>query len=300
MLANGRTTSFTSNQTTHSPSQKSIYSPQSYTDSNSSIGVTEQRQENGMNSYKTNDQDRQDDVKKRMSSTNNNNKNFWGSEMTSVNNPSQSSTNSNGFSMPMIGNSKTVLDSTTSSRQQPSSSSSLNNQASSNLLDNMNSNSNILSGRDQSISSPSSAASQYNSAYNSRQDILMQGLPLSRTTGHDINPMMHVGPNGTNEQYGSSQQRSYMSGPDESQIRGRNRQTRSPYPLNYFPQESHNNQTVSRTDKLQTEDRSLSEHFQWPQASFPASSIASNPSLGGQNRNHSSMQVRKLTRQIIF
>lgn len=295
MLTNGRTTPFTSNQTTLSPSRKSINSSHSDSNITPNTSATEQRQQNGLNSHKTTDEEILDDLK--TMSTNNNNKNFWGSEMPSVNSPSPSLTNSNGYSMPILGNGKTGLE--PSSRQQPSSSSSLNNQAASNLLDNLNTNSNLLSSRDKSTSSPSSSSSQFNKAYNSRQDILMQGLP-SRNSGHDINPMMHAGPNGTNEQYGSSQQRSYMSGTNESQIRPRNRQTRSPFPPNYFPQDSHNNQTVSRSDNLQTEDHSLSEHFQWPQASFPASSIASNSSLGGQNRNHSSMQVTKLKIYITF
>ena len=158
--------------------------------------------------------------------------------------------------MPLVASNKNATVNLASS--QPA----INNQASSNIMDNMNSTTSgsLISGGETSNSMPSS--SQYN-AYNTRQDLLLQGF-RSRNASHDINPMMRAAPH-TSEQYGSPQQRSYMSGSNDSSIRGLNRQTPSPFPPNYFPQESHNNQAVSRVDSTQSDERNPSEHFQWQQ-----------------------------------
>lgn len=286
MLTNGRKGQFTNNQTTYISSQKSTNSPYKFTGTSERIKTIEQGLQNGLKTEKTNDQAILNELP-----TNNNKKNYWGSEMTTVNSPSQQLSNSNGYSM--VGNNKTALDAPESSSSQPPplSSSSMNNQASSNIQDNINPSSNMLSGGDKPIRSSSS---QYSNVYSSRQDILMQALP-SRNASRDINPIMPVAPNGTSEQYGSSQQRSYMSGSNDSQIRGLNRQTNSPFPPNYFPQESHNNQSVSRQDNSQKEERT--KHIQWQQAlhRFSAPSISSNSSLGRQPPNHSPMQVSQQT-----
>ena len=298
MLANGRTrpTLFPNNGSNSSHSESSNSSFQFAQTSESfapipdlrSNGLDQQLKSNHRNILDEIDEFTEGSNRQTNSTINNNNKsNFWPIKMAATNasGSNQQLSNANGFPLSLASSSgmpnkagtpslnispsvhnNEVLDQGTGIISNPTSASI-----------------NILSGGASSSSLPSST--QYN-LFSSRQELLLHGFHAGSrpsNAGHEIsNPTMRGAPNAS-EQYGSPQQRSHISASNESQIRGLNRQTPSPFSSNYFPQESHNTQSGSRGASSQSDDRTSSsgEHFQWqqPPQRFQTS-LSSNPSPG--------------------
>lgn len=314
MLANGRTrpTLFPNNSSNSSNSESSNSSFQ-FAQTSERFAPIPDPHKNGLDQQlKSNDRNILDEIdeftegsnRQTNSTINNNNKsNFWPNKMAATNasGPNQPLSNTNGFPLSMASSSGMPNKAGTPSLNI---SPSVHNNEVTNMLDQATGNisnptsasMNMISGGASNSSLPSST--QYN-LFSSRQELLLHGFQAgsrSSNAGHEIsNPTMRGAPNAS-EQYGSPQQRSYISASNESQIRGLNRQTPSPFSSNYFPQESHNTQSGSRVASSQSEDRTLSsgEHFQWQQPPHRyQTSHSSNPSPG-QSLSRSPMQVSVL------
>lgn len=312
MLANGRTrpTLFPNNSSSSSTSESSNSSFQ-FAQTSERFAPIPDPHKNGLDQQLTSNArsildeiDEFTEGSNRQTTINNNNKShFWPSKMAATNTsgPNQPLSNTNGFPLSMASSSGMPNKTGTPSLNL---SPSVHNNEVTNMLDQASGNisnptsasMNMIPGGTSSSSLPSST--QYN-LFNSRQELLLRGFQAGSrpsNAGHEIsNPTMRGGPNAS-EQYGSPQQRSYISASKDSQIRGLNRQTPSPFSSNYFPQESHNTQSGARVASSQSEDRTLSsgERFQWQQAPHRyQTSHSSNPSPG-QSLSRSPMQVSVL------